>query len=58
MDCRVWTYQGEEYTIPPKALIVNAILSEVYGGGISEIVKEYALPQNLEQYYDAMEKKQ
>ncbi len=57
VDCRVWTYQGIQYDIPPKALIVNAILSEVYGGGISQKQKEYVLSKNLEQFYRAMEKK-
>ena len=57
-DCRVWTYQGEEYTIPPKALIVNAILAEVYGGGLSVQEKEYTLPENLERYYAALENKE
>ena len=31
VDCRVWVYQGQEYTQPPKAMIINAILSAVYG---------------------------
>lgn len=31
VDCRVWVYQGKEYTIPPKAMIIEAILKEVYG---------------------------
>jgi len=57
VDCRVWTYQGQEYTVPPKALIVNAILSEVYGGGAPGREKEYALPKNLEAFYEAMDNK-
>ena len=32
VDCRVWVYQGKEYTSPPKAMIVDAILRAVYGG--------------------------
>ena len=57
MDCRVWSYQGDEYTIPPKELIVNAILQEVYGGDSGETaVKEadYSLPDNLKTYFEAM----
>lgn len=30
VDCRVWIYKGKEYTVPPKAMIVDAILREVY----------------------------
>lgn len=29
--CRVWTYEGEQYWAPPKAMIIDAILSEAYG---------------------------
>lgn len=32
VDCRIWVYQGKDYTIPPKAMIIEAILREVYGG--------------------------
>ncbi len=31
VDCRIWLYQGKEYTSPPPAMIVDAILREVYG---------------------------
>ncbi|MGD9563107.1 MAG: DUF2703 domain-containing protein [Pyrinomonadaceae bacterium] len=29
--CRVWDYEGREYQVPPKELIVESILREVYG---------------------------
>ena len=29
--CRVWVYRGQEYTEPPVAMIVDAILKRVYG---------------------------
>lgn len=57
VDCRIWTYQGREYTVPPKAMVVNAILSAVYGGKKEFEQKEYVLPQNLAQFFDEMEKK-
>lgn len=31
VDCRVWVFQGQEYTAAPKEMIVDAILREVYG---------------------------
>lgn len=31
VNCRVWVYQGKEYTAPPKAMIIDAVLREVYG---------------------------
>lgn len=32
VDCRIWVHEGIEYNEPPKAMIINAILKEVYGG--------------------------
>jgi hypothetical protein len=32
VECRIWTYQGREYTTAPKAMIIEAILRDVYGG--------------------------
>ena len=57
VDCRVWTYQGAEYTEPPKALIVNALLKEAYGSPVRVQKVNYVLPQNLEAFFDAMQSK-
>lgn len=52
VDCRVWVYNGIEYTAPPKELIVDAILRKVYGTKQSEQRREsYRLPENLESYF-------
>lgn len=58
-DCRIWVYEGVEYTEPPKAMIINAILKAVYGKRETETAKEndYELPDNLRRYYDALESK-
>lgn len=58
VDCRVWIYQGNEYTEPPKAMIIEGILKEVYGGnhGANE-EKEYVLPENLAHFYKVMKDK-
>lgn len=54
VDCRVWLFNGVEYTAPPKELIVDAILREVYNTRQSgSEVKEYYLPTNLETYFSA-----
>jgi glutaredoxin len=59
VDCRVWIYKGEEYTAPPKAMIIEAILKEVYGGcaGSDMVEQEYMMPENLKHFYSMMEKK-
>jgi len=56
VDCRVWIYQGNEYTEPPKAMIIEGILKEVYGGGshISYKEDEYIVPDNLKHFYKVM----
>jgi hypothetical protein len=58
-DCRIWVYQGKEHNVPPKAMIIEAILKEVYGGngGDNAVVQDYVMPENLKQFYSAMERK-
>lgn len=54
VDCRVWIYEGKEYTKPPKAMIIEAILKEVYGGGIGkQEEQDYIMPDNLIKFYNA-----
>ena len=60
VDCRVWSYQGEEYTEPPREMIVNAILKEIYGEHKSEHqdnlpAVEYVMPANLSHFFNLME---
>jgi glutaredoxin len=58
VDCRVWEFNGEEYTVPPKALIIEGILKSVFGGaGISNDCDEYELPENLKKFYTAIKEK-
>ena len=58
VDCRVWVYQGKEYTEPPKALIIEGILKEMYGGSKRQNTeKDYLLPENLRKFYAALDDK-
>ena len=59
VDCRVWVFQGKEYYVPPKAMIVDAILREVYGGRSSAPAEneEFVLPDNLKNFFQVMEGK-
>jgi glutaredoxin len=50
VNCRVWVFQGQEYTEAPKAMIVDAILREVYGGASSQ--KPPARPHKLRKVPD------
>lgn len=53
VECRIWLYQGKEYTSPPKAMIIDAILREVYGQRTTaEAVSEkFAVPDNLKKFF-------
>ena len=58
VDCRVWVYNGEEYTSPPKAMIIEAILKSVYvGDNVSGKEQEYVIPENLKRFFTAMREK-
>lgn len=55
VDCRVWIYEGIEYTEPPKELIINAILKNIYGNKDTTSEKEdYTLPDNLVKFFDGL----
>ena len=52
--CRVWVYRGREYTEPPVAMIVDAILKRVYGDaphGRAPELEAYELPDNLARFF-------
>ncbi|PKM96431.1 MAG: ferredoxin [Firmicutes bacterium HGW-Firmicutes-1] len=58
VDCRTWSYDGDEYDVPPKAMIIESILKMVYGNiKDNQEVQEYVLPRNLQLFYLAMDKK-
>jgi hypothetical protein len=55
-DCRVWLYQGEEYSAPPRAMIIEAVLQEVYGGSQSQslkIVRREDALRNLTRFFQS-----
>jgi hypothetical protein len=55
-DCRVWLYQGEEYSAPPKAMIIEAVLHEVYGGSqldAAKIVRPESALENLARFFES-----
>jgi hypothetical protein len=52
--CRVWVHRGREYTQPPVAMIVDAILRAVYAGAVVSCQPEaepYEFPENLERCF-------
>ena len=59
VDCRIWLYQGKEYTSPPPAMIIDAILREVYGppAAATAVSEPFVLPENLREFFQAMQSK-
>jgi glutaredoxin len=56
VNCRVWVFQGKDFTEAPKAMIVDAILREVYGGTSSKEPparprKRQDVPENLRRFF-------
>ncbi len=60
-DCRVWVYQGQEYSAAPKAMVIEAVLREVYGGSPAEpekIARTEKVLENLTRFFDAKRQKE
>ncbi len=55
--CRVWNFQGEEFSTVPKSLVIEAILKEVYGspGEVREIPAERKAQslKNLKSFFES-----
>ena len=59
-DCRIWVYKEQEYNTPPKAMIIEAILREVYGGEShtdNNVNGIFTLPDNLKKFFKAVGKR-
>lgn len=52
-NCRVWRYQGQEYTEAPVGMIVESLLREVYGGAqpLSPQPAPGDVPENLTRFF-------
>ena len=52
VTCRVFTYEGQDYEVPPRAMLAEEILRVIFGGTLEEKTAEtYVLPQNLKDFY-------
>lgn len=58
VDCRVFEYGGEEFQVPPKAMLAEGILTAVFGKiDAARPAGDYALPENLKSFYDGKQRK-
>ena len=61
VSCREWEYQARWYPAPPKALIIEAILKEVYGGAGEERENPRIgeqVPDNLKRFFSGLHKQE
>ncbi|MFZ5944470.1 MAG: DUF2703 domain-containing protein [Bacillota bacterium] len=60
VDCRVWIYEDVEYSEPPKAMIINAILRCIYSNEKADSIQkgDYKLPNNLKLFFEGLEGKE
>ncbi|HHC73483.1 MAG TPA: DUF2703 domain-containing protein [Thiothrix sp.] len=56
VDCRIWLYKGREWSVPPKEMIINAILGEIYHPQEKLEAREYIMPDNLMEYFQKKDK--
>ncbi len=60
VNCRVWLHGGKEYNEAPVPLIVNALLTEIYGTqdrAHPVAPEKFVVPDNLKRFFAAKEKK-
>jgi len=50
VDCRVFIFDGKEYSQPPTAAIMDGILRVLYGN-MAKSEEAYILPENLKKYF-------
>ena len=61
VNCRVWRFRGQDFTTPPKALLIDAILRELYAGPVQTAEKssfKKDVPENLKNFFAATRGKQ
>jgi hypothetical protein len=54
ITCRIWTWQGQEYSVPPKGMLLDAILREAYLHSTEEKLEPTPLkrlPENLKKFF-------
>lgn len=53
VNCRVWHYQGQQFSTPPVAMIKEAVLKSLKDPS-PLVLTPYVLPDNLKTYYEGL----
>lgn len=51
VDCRVWIWQGEEFTSPPEGLVVEALMRAALSPAPEKDERPFTLPANLRAFF-------
>jgi len=58
VDCRVYSYNGKVFEIPPKEMLAENILKAIFRNQkLTYNTKKYVLPSNLEKFFSGKLKK-
>ncbi|OQB13623.1 MAG: hypothetical protein BWY15_01698 [Firmicutes bacterium ADurb.Bin193] len=57
VECRVFEYEGKLYEIPPKAMLAEAILKNIFGKPTEKSYGGYSMPDNLKVFFEGKNKK-
>ena len=58
VNCRVFEYNGQSYEVPPKEMLAEAVLHEVFAQASTGCsCGEYELPENLKEFYEGKNNK-
>lgn len=57
VECRVFEYDGSQYEIPSKEMLVNAILRSMDPSTVNCCEGHYTLPDNLRRFFEGKNKK-
>lgn len=55
--CRVWTWRGKDYAVPPQAMLLDAILRDAYlhaSGDKQTPAPLRELPENLRRFFEGV----
>ena len=57
VDCRVFEYEGKTDTVPPKAMLAEAILQKAFHTADKKAPQTFEIPDDLDRFFKGKEKK-
>ena len=57
VDCRVFSYNGESYEVPPSEMVAEAVLKAVFGPDEIGMPEDYEMPENITSFFKGKKNK-